>query len=124
MNMKDIVMSIARQTAPILDSSNDEPHHSQTAVSLQLMRDNARRSLEQTRAAIAAPGDNGLSVPLPMPGPEDVSIKQALEAAFLHLEALKKRADAGGDNGCDPLDWSEELLDFVEIAHLSRAHRG
>lgn len=103
------------------DVINDDTGGSDTALSLQLIRDNARLSLERTRSDIAARGDNGQSLPLPMPSAEEVTLRQSIEAAFFHLEALKRRADGVQDDDCDPLDWSEELLEFVEIAHLSRA---
>ena len=99
----------------------EEPLGSDDALSLALMRDNARRSLARTRDAMAERGDDGRSVPLPVPGLEVVSIGQALEAAFLHLETLRRTAE--GTDDVDPLDWHEDLLAAVDLTHLSRAGR-
>lgn len=112
-----------RQTISALDGHDDEPSGSQGSLSLALMRDAARRSLTNTRDAIAAPGDDGRSVPLPVPGVADVTIGQALEAAFLHLETLKQQAGGAVGSDVDPLDWSEDLLEAVDLTHLSRAKR-
>lgn len=116
-------MTIARTPREFLDVSVETARDTDDALSMALMRDNARRSLERTRDEIAAPGDHNRSLPLPVPGPEEVTIRQALEAAFLHLEDLRRRSDAASADDIDPLDWSEELLEAVDIAHLSRARR-
>lgn len=116
-------MTIARTAREFLDVAIEQAKDSDDALSMALVRDNARRSLERTRDEIAAPGDNNRSLPLPVPGPEEVTIRQALEAAFLQLEDLKRRSDAASGDDVDPLDWSEELLEAVDIAHLSRARR-
>ena len=73
----------------------------------------------QTRRALVLEAiDTGLNV---IADKLEATLRQSIEAAFFHLEALKRRADGVQDDDCDPLDWSEELLEFVEIAHLSRA---
>ncbi len=101
--------------------SVDEPLGSDDALSLALMRDNARLSLAKTRDAMSERGDDGRSVPLPIPAIEDVTIGQALEAAFLQLETLRRSAE--GSDDVDPLDWHEDLLAAVDLTHLSRAGR-
>ena len=104
-------------------ASVDEPLSSDDALSLALMRDNARRSLAETREAMSERGDDGRSVPLPVPGIEDVTIGQALEAAFLQLEALKREAAGVTAEDIDPLDWHEDVLAAVDLTHLSRANQ-
>lgn len=91
-------------------------------LSLALMRDTAMRSLQFTRTAAAETGSNAL--PLPVPGPDQVTIGQALEAAFLQLEALKARASSADLVDGDALDWSEELISpDVEVAARSLSRR-
>ena len=102
-------------------ASADEPLGSDDAMSLALMRENARLSLAKTRDAMSECGDGGRSVPLPVPGIGEVTIGQALEAAFLQLETLRRSAE--GSDDVDPLDWHEDLLAAVDLTHLSRAGR-
>lgn len=92
-------------------------------LSLALVRDNARRSLVRTRDRMTAPGADGRQIPLPVPGIAEVTIGQAFEAAFLHLETLKRDADLATEGDVNPLDWSEDLLEAVDLTHLSRARR-
>jgi hypothetical protein len=110
-------MSIARRNDLIAPNDGHEPAATGEPLSMALMRDNALRSLQKARAAAAEQGDGAL--PLPVPGPEDVSIAQALEAAFLHLEALKQRASAAGET-TDPLDWSE-VMNAPDASAAARA---
>ena len=94
----------------------------QDALSLSLMRDIALQSLEKVRAEAAEPSDGGRSLPLPMAGVEDVTIGQALQAAFLQLEALKRQAS--GEAVVDALDWSDDKIAFPHPAITKQAIKG
>ena len=106
--------------APQHNSSTEHVEPSrQDVLSLALMRDIALQSLEKVRAEAADPVDAGRSLPLPVAGAEDVTIGQALQAAFLQLETLKRQAS--GDTKSDALDWSDDKIAFPYPAIAKQA---
>ncbi len=107
----------AKKDAAVAMVERNSPQQYDADLSRALMRDIAHQSLERGRAAAADPADAGRSLPLPLPAAADVTIAQALEAAFLYLAAVKKRASGADISTGDPLDWSEELLE--PTAHIA-----